>query len=94
MSHFGGYLEGVYDRYKVLADDKLNISPSSEFINLAVVRKGTSKRDDEGSRIDIDGIVIPEERFVLVEVRAPCVGSCVGSGKFSSLCRSMRLYYC
>ena len=34
MSHFGDYLEGVYDRYKVLADDKLNISPSSEFINL------------------------------------------------------------
>ncbi len=67
MSHFGGYLEGVYDRYKVRADDKLNISPSSEFINLAVVRKGMSNRDAEGSYIDIDDIVIPEEKFVLVE---------------------------
>ncbi len=67
MSHFGGYLESAYDRYKVLADDKLNISPSSEFINLAVVHKGMSNRDDKGSRIDIDGIVVPEEKFVLVE---------------------------
>ncbi len=67
MSHFGDYLEGTYDRYKVLADDKLNISPSSEFINIAVIRKGKSNRDDEGSHIDIDGIVIPEDQFVLVE---------------------------
>ena len=67
MSQSGYYLEGAYDRYKVLADDKLNISPSSEFINLAVVHKGMSNRDDKGSRIDIDGIVVPEEKFVLVE---------------------------
>ncbi len=72
MSHFDDYLEGVYDRYKVMADDKLNISPASEFIDLVVVHKGKSNRDDKGSRdkvsrIDIDGIVIPEDRFVLVE---------------------------
>ncbi len=62
MSHFGDYLEGVYVRDKVRADDKLYISPSSNFINLAVVVKDMSR-----APINIDGIMIPEEKFVLVE---------------------------
>ncbi len=52
MSHFG---EDVSDKYKVLADNKLNISPSTEFINLA---EGMSNH--EGSRTNIDGIVISD----------------------------------
>ncbi len=67
MSHFGDYLEGVYDRYKVKADDNLNISPSSEFIDLAVVHKDISNQNDKKSHININGIVVPEEKFVLVE---------------------------
>ncbi len=77
MSHFGYYLEGVYVRDKVKADDKLCISPSSNFINLVVVKKETSNTSrtpntsktpiDTRTPIDIDGIMIPEEKFVLVE---------------------------
>ncbi len=88
MSHFGDYLEGVYDRYKVLADDKLNISPSSEFINLAVVHKGLSKRD-EGSRIDIDGIGIPEGSFVLVK-GPPGVGKSTLCWELCRKCKTLK----
>ncbi len=65
MSHFGYYLVGVYAKDKVKADDKLCISPSSNFINLVVIKKEMS--NTSRTPIDIDGIMIPEEKFVLVE---------------------------
>ncbi len=68
MSRFGYYLVDVYAKDKVKADDKLCISPSSNFINLVVVNKNEEEMSNTSrTPIDIDGIMIPEEKFVLVE---------------------------
>ncbi len=85
MSCYGYYLEGVYDRDKVKADDKLCISSSSTFINLVVVKK--EKSNTSRTPINIDSIVIPEEKFVLVE-GPPGVGKSTLCWELCRQCKS------
>ena len=83
------YLESYYEKDPIVRDDKLGIAPSSEFINLALVRhdgstyrhgasfSGSTEGMSEES-LGLDSIVTPDSRFVLVEGDA-------GMGK-STLC--------
>ncbi len=73
ISRYGQYLEYYYENGKIFQDDKLGKSPSSNFINLAVVHKDEKemsknivKNTKSPSKTRID-IIIPEERFVLLE---------------------------
>ena len=83
------YLQSYYEKDTIAQDDKLGIAPSSEFINLALVRhdgstyrhgasfSGSTEGVSEES-LGLDSIVTPDSRFVLVEGDA-------GIGK-STLC--------
>ena len=83
------YLQSYYENNPIARDDKLGISPSSEFINLALVRhdgstyrhgasfSGSTEGVSEES-LGLDSIVTPDSRFVLMEGDA-------GMGK-STLC--------
>ena len=83
------YLQSYYKNNPIARDDKLGISPSSEFINLALVRhdgstyrhgasfSGSTEGVSEKS-LGLDSIVTPDSRFVLMEGDA-------GMGK-STLC--------
>ena len=83
------YLQSYYEKDPIARDDKLCIAPSSEFINLALVRHdgsaywhgasfSGSTEGVSGGSLDLDSIVTPDSRFVLVEGDA-------GMGK-STLC--------
>ena len=79
------YLHSYYKKDPIARDDKLGIAPSSEFINLALVRHdgSTYRRDSDstkgvsGGSLDLDSVVT-DSKFVLVEGDA-------GMGK-STLC--------
>ncbi len=94
ISRYGNYIEYFYKNHGIIPDDKLGISPSSNFINLAVVHKDEkvmSKnvvKNTNKTRIDIDNIIIPEERFVLME-GPPGIGK---STLCWELCRKWRTF--
>ena len=83
------YLHSYHENDPIARDDKLGIAPSSEFINLALVRHdGSTYRHGasfsgsikgvSGESLGLDSIVTSDSRFVLVEGDA-------GMGK-STLC--------
>ena len=89
LVQYRAYLHSYYENDPIARDDKLGIAPSSEFINLALVRhdgstyrhgasfSGSTEGVSEES-LGLDSIVTPDSRFVLVEGDA-------GMGK-STLC--------
>ena len=89
LVQYRAYLHSYYENNPIARDDKLGIAPSSEFINLALVRhdgstyrhgasfSGSTEGVSEES-LSLDSIVTPDSRFVLVEGDA-------GMGK-STLC--------
>ena len=77
LVQYRGYLQSYYKKDSMTLDDKLSIAPSSEFINLVLVKQDSTQREHEGF-LDLDSITTPNFRFVLVEGDA-------GMGK-STLC--------
>ena len=82
LSRYSKYLKSYYSKYSVARDDKLSIAPSSQFINLALVKKDSSCHDrfskstfhggvDEivasKTPLAMDALVTADSRFVLVE---------------------------
>ncbi len=81
------YLKSYYENYPIVLDDKLSIAPCSQFISLALIQKEGD--DDAFSRstlhggvdeivasktpLEMDALVTPDSRFVLVE-GAPGIG--------------------
>ena len=86
LVRYRAYLHSYYGNDPIAPDDKLDIAPSSEFINLALVRHDGSTYRHGASfsggvseeSLGLDSIVTPDSRFVLVEGDA-------GMGK-STLC--------
>ena len=77
LVQYKGYLLSYYKKDSMTLDDKLSIAPSSEFINLILVKQDSMQREREGS-LELDSIVMPGSQFILVEGPA-------GMGK-STLC--------
>ena len=99
ISRYREYLKSCYENHSILHDDKLSIAPCSQFINLALVKKEEPSKNDPFSKstfhgsvdeivasktpLEMDGLVTPDSRFVLVE-GPPGVGK---STLCSQLCR-------
>ena len=81
FSRYKKYLHSYYNRNPILRDDKLSIAPSSEFINLALVKKdeqissftistlhgGVDEIRKSKIPVGMDAIVASNSKFVLVE---------------------------
>ena len=83
LSRYREYLKSYYSNYSIARDDKLSIAPCSQFINLALIKKERSSCHDHFSQstfyggvdeirrfktpLEIDALVTPDSRFVLVE---------------------------
>ena len=67
------YLQSYYQNMLTMLDDKLEIAPCNEFINLALVNKHNDLQDRSSrgcipkTELEIDDIVTPDSRFILVE---------------------------
>lgn len=67
FSRFKKYLKSIYQRVLATKDDKLSISPCSEFINLSLVQKPSDTKRSSKTPIGIDDILSSNAYFVLVE---------------------------
>ena len=81
LSHYRDYLKSFYSIKSTACDDKLSIAPCNQFINLAIIKKGAvpdafSRSTFHGgvdeivvskTPLEMDALVTPDSRFVLVE---------------------------
>ena len=83
LSRYRDYLKDVYRQDPIARDDKLSISPCSDFIKLALISKEQSSHGDPFTKstfhgsvdeilasktpLEVDALVTPGSQFVLVE---------------------------